>query len=58
MLNYTNANLCDTQDGESCFGYSSGWYLTYDSIYKQLMKWIELIVTQTMELPVNKVIVF
>ena len=33
MLNYTNANFCDTQNSVSFFGYASGWYLTYDGIY-------------------------
>ena len=30
MLNYTNSQLCDTQDGVSCYNYASGWYLTND----------------------------
>jgi hypothetical protein len=32
MINYTEANICDTQDGVSCFNYFSGWYVTYDGI--------------------------
>ena len=32
MLNYTNSQLCDTQDGVSCYNYASGWYITYDGM--------------------------
>jgi hypothetical protein len=31
-VDFTDDNLCDTQDGVSCFNYASGWYVTYDGM--------------------------
>jgi hypothetical protein len=30
MINYTNNQLCDSQDGLNCFNYDQGWYTTLD----------------------------